>query len=546
MRRGSLRFWLIPLVVAGISAGVGVNTHLEQERQLAEVKSLYQSHAGFVGNLVRASAQQAAWSTELVYAMSATAIGDQLALLGTPAAETDCSAVLGEGDVVVWAARDGSVLRGCFGPVPAAEHGAFVDAVASSPEPGFVDTVLTRRYGVYCAADVDGARATIACRDRQSLDEMRRQIGLGPLLSALKDRELDYVVVQDAGGILAASPHPGVISSWAEDPVLQAVLDGPVDLVQARVLERDAAPVYEVASTIELGDGSHAVVRTGLEASVLASLARRIEHRQWVMSLVLSTLVLMSLILAWILGGADARRREHAAANRRRDEDLRHWQALGQMAATVAHEVRNPLNTIGMALQRLGGEFQVGEKDEPEYRDLLRLSMDAAGRVERVVTDFLELGKPLVLDRRPYPASALLEEILAPLRMRAEVEAKGIQVSSDCPGQVEVDRHRVGQILTNLVANALDAVDRGGCVTVEAACERDGLRMHVSDDGPGMDAATLARVQEAFVTTKANGTGLGLPLARILTEAHGGTLSLESTPGRGTRATVWLPRREAR
>ncbi len=546
MRRGSLRFWSIPVVVAGLSVVVGFTTHLEQERQLGEVKSLYQSHAEFVGNLVRESAQQAAWSTELVYAMSATALGDQLDLLGAPAEGFDCATFPGSENVVVWAVRDGTTLRGCFGPVAPVDRASFVDEMASSPEPGFIDTPSTRRYGMYCAADVDGDRTTIACRNRKSLDEMRREVGLGPLLSALKDRELDYVVVQDAGGILAASPHPGTISSWAEDPVLQTVLEGPADAVRARVLERAGAPVYEVASTIELGDGSRAVVRTGLEAAVLASLARRIEHRQWVMVLVLSSLVLMSVILAWILGRADVRRREQADANRRRDEDIRHWRALGQMASTVAHEVRNPLNTIGMALQRLGGEFDVGQKDEAEYRDLLRLSIDAAGRVERVVTDFLELGKPLVLDRRPVPAAALLDEILSPLRMRAEGEAKRIEVSSDCPGQVDVDRHRVGQVLTNLVANALDAVGPGGCVTVRAACERDGLRVLVSDEGPGMDAATLARVQEAFVTTKANGTGLGLPLARILTEAHGGTLSLESAPGRGTRATVWLPRREAR
>jgi signal transduction histidine kinase len=116
-------------------------------------------------------------------------------------------------------------------------------------------------------------------------------------------------------------------------------------------------------------------------------------------------------------------------------------------------------------------------------------------------------------------------------------------VENRCDRDAYVDPGRFGQIVGNLVANALDAVTVGGTVRVSAYCGPEGLRVLVQDDGPGMDGETLLRVEQAFVSTKAHGTGLGLPLARRLVEAHGGRLRLESTPGEGTRAEVILPPR---
>ena len=150
----------------------------------------------------------------------------------------------------------------------------------------------------------------------------------------------------------------------------------------------------------------------------------------------------------------------------------------------------------------------------------------------------MELGKPLVLEYSRLPLADVLEEALMPLRVRAGQEGKRLEAEAVSPKLVRLDRRRFAQIVSNLVGNALDA---GNTVQVEADVGDDGLHLVIKDDGPGMDAGTLERVQKPFMTTKARGTGLGLSIARRLIEAHPGSFELWSEPGRGTQARVFFP-----
>jgi signal transduction histidine kinase len=161
-----------------------------------------------------------------------------------------------------------------------------------------------------------------------------------------------------------------------------------------------------------------------------------------------------------------------------------------------------------------------------------------------VVGDFLELGRPLTLQRERVAASEVIQEAIAPLRLRAEQEHKSIVLDQAGDGTISLDRRRFAQVINNLVGNALDAVSENGRIAINHRYRAAGLDLEIADDGPGMDAALLERVQQPFVTTKAHGTGLGLPLARRLVEAHGGTLTLESQPGHGTTVRLFIPPEE--
>jgi signal transduction histidine kinase len=106
---------------------------------------------------------------------------------------------------------------------------------------------------------------------------------------------------------------------------------------------------------------------------------------------------------------------------------------------------------------------------------------------------------------------------------------------------VRLDRETFRSAVLNLLLNAVQAMDGGGQLVVRTRPAGLGVALELIDTGPGMDAETLARVFQAFYTTKQGGSGLGLPTARKIVEAHGGTIDVETAPGRGTKVTIWLP-----
>jgi two-component system sensor histidine kinase HydH len=252
-------------------------------------------------------------------------------------------------------------------------------------------------------------------------------------------------------------------------------------------------------------------------------------------------LVLLSMGAAWFLDRMNNRRLETERRLAEREQENRRWQTVGEMAATVAHEVRNPLNTVQMVAQRLRLEFEVQPQSRDEYGELVSLLQSESERVNRVVGDFLELGRPVRLQPGKELLPEVMERSLAPLRLRAEKEGKHLQMEPVPEEDAWLDGRRFVQIVSNLAGNALDAVGPGGSVRLSARLDAGTLRVEIADDGPGMDEQTLQQAQRPFFTTKSSGTGLGLPLARRLVEAHDGVLELSSSPGRGTRVRIALP-----
>lgn len=218
------------------------------------------------------------------------------------------------------------------------------------------------------------------------------------------------------------------------------------------------------------------------------------------------------------------------------------------LGAKVAHEVKNPLAAIRAIV-----EVMLESGDE---RASKRLSVAAGevARIEALLDAYASLEHPLdAIRREPTDVSSLVEALGAVLEARAERRGVSLVVEPGASGGGEtvfaLDRDRVKEALLNLLLNALDAAQLGGRVSLSYAMTEDGaegrdrssaLVFEVSDDGPGMDEETLARVGTAFFTKRTGGTGLGVLLARRVAEQHGGRLDYRSAPGRGTTASLRL------
>jgi signal transduction histidine kinase len=209
--------------------------------------------------------------------------------------------------------------------------------------------------------------------------------------------------------------------------------------------------------------------------------------------------------------------------------------ALEAMGARVAHEVRNPLSAI-RGLVEVIAEKNADERD----RKRLDVVLGEVDRIDEILRGYLALARPLEqLEPRPCDLGALAREVGALIETRAE--RQGVTLLVEGGATARVDPRRIKEALLNLALNAIEATPAGGLVSLRAAEAGSGAVLTVEDSGPGMAPERLASAGTPFASGRTGGTGLGLALARQAVEQHGGTLALESGPGRGTLARVTLP-----
>jgi len=211
---------------------------------------------------------------------------------------------------------------------------------------------------------------------------------------------------------------------------------------------------------------------------------------------------------------------------------------LGEMAADMVHEIRNPLTAIGGFARRL--QRRVGP-DHPE-RAIVELIAREVDRLERITRDVLGLARGLVPNPAAVDLGAVLEDclLLFPDKL-AQQRVAVVREFAPEPVRAWADRAQLKQVVLNLLYNALEAMPDGGTLTLRTGGEPGWSSLTVADNGPGIPPAIRESIFDPFFTTKPEGTGLGLTLAHRLVQAHGGRLEVESRPGQGSAFRVWLP-----
>ncbi len=244
-------------------------------------------------------------------------------------------------------------------------------------------------------------------------------------------------------------------------------------------------------------------------------------------------------------------RRSHEALVAAQAEQVRSARlaAIGELAAGIAHETRNPLGAISHATETLQRSLRLDGEDA----ELLEIIRREAGRLNEIVSDFLVFGRPRPLAVQETDLAALIKDVLVALEQdeRCHPAVRVETILDPALPRLLLDPHQMSQVLWNLYLNAAQAMPQGGRLLTRARLRpgADGasrLSLEISDTGPGPPRGAEGRLFEPFFTTKPDGTGLGLPIARRIVEEHGGALTLEGGAAGGAVARILLPLREGR
>jgi two-component system, NtrC family, sensor histidine kinase HydH len=213
--------------------------------------------------------------------------------------------------------------------------------------------------------------------------------------------------------------------------------------------------------------------------------------------------------------------------------------SLGNLAAGVAHEIRNPLSSI----KGFATFFKERYRDNPEDEKTAEIMIQEVDRLNRVISQLLEFARPMDLEKQPVSIQKLIGYTMKMIERQAE--KKEIIIHSELSpnvGDILIDSDKITQVFLNLSLNAIEAMERGGVLSVNLFPQHEGrIRIDIADTGRGMDQEELAYIFDPYFTTKPAGTGLGLAIVHKIIEAHKGEIRAASVKGKGTTVSVFLP-----
>jgi two-component system sensor histidine kinase HydH len=213
--------------------------------------------------------------------------------------------------------------------------------------------------------------------------------------------------------------------------------------------------------------------------------------------------------------------------------------AIGNLAAGVAHEVRNPLSSIKGYATYFASLFEANS----EQKKAAEVMIAEVGRMNRVISELLEISSPSDIKRKETNLPVLLNSSLRLIQQDAETSGITVTTSIDEKmAPLPVDPDRITQVLINLYINAVQAMPEGGLLSVNAQDQANGVVVTIGDTGIGMTEETKNKMFDPYFTTKNTGTGLGLALVQKVIEAHGGTIEVATRENSGTQFTIFLPR----
>lgn len=214
--------------------------------------------------------------------------------------------------------------------------------------------------------------------------------------------------------------------------------------------------------------------------------------------------------------------------------------SIGRLAAGVAHEIRNPLSSIKGFATYFGERY----RDIPEDKDTAKIMVNEVERLNRVISQLLDFARPLDIKKEEIDITKIINHSTKMIERNAsekDIRVR-VEIPENIPG-IAVDSDRINQVFLNLFLNSIEAMDSGGELSVNVACEAGAeiMKITVGDTGKGIDPDELGNIFDPYFTTKQSGTGLGLAIVHRIIESHNGEIKVESRPGKGTSVIIALP-----
>lgn len=320
---------------------------------------------------------------------------------------------------------------------------------------------------------------------------------------------------------------------------LRSLFTGPYDLEFATTRWRVGQRHVDIGLQQALAFAALARLRIGINQIVLASIWRQDARLQRALVAVNKLLDVDAAIIDFAFQRASAHRLQLEAM--RRVQQSERLAAIGQMVAGLAHESRNALQRSHACLEALKLDID----DRPDALKQAERIQSALDRLHVLYEEVRNYAAPIKLDLEPTDVAALIRAVWSNLEARRTASSSRceLHVEQSRPCLVQADRHRLDQVLTNLIQNALDAGSPTGRVqcSIRYDSQDRGCQIDIDDDGPGIPAEMRQQVFEPFFTTKTRGTGLGLAITKRIVEAHGGSIRVDQGPLGGARFTVVLP-----
>jgi signal transduction histidine kinase len=403
-----------------------------------------------------------------------------------------------------------------------------------------------QKIGFVALRRKDGSGTVIIALDRDGQKFWGMKVSIEKALERLgQGQGLVYIAIMDERDAILGSQGK-LPEKWEKgDLHIDEILSGKKTFESRKILSHDKK-ILEIVAPIYLFEKIAGVVRLGLDREGTDEILA--ENRRNIIFF-MASVILITLLSMWILYRNQNRHLAGIVEIERQLEKAERLSALGQLAAGVAHEIRNPLNAISMASQRLKREFMPGDEEKiKEFQILASVIRDEIRRLDGIIEEFLTFSKSRRLELHDYPVSEVLQKIVN--LIKEEAALKGITIETRYnqePAIIPMDVDKLQQALFNFVKNAMESISGAGNIILSVdAGRRDRISIKISDNGCGMTSEEIERIFNPEYTTKEKGLGLGLPLAHEIIRGHGGEIRVVSQQGEGTTFEIMLPAGRAR